>query len=403
LGDSGPPPTTHNRQPRSQICGHLRNLRINIWSQKLIHQLELSGLRAQIGIAATPGLALHAARQAAPFLFVKEPEEFLSALPVESLDPPPEILLILRKWGIRTLGALTALGKQHLTERLGPEALELLDQATARQIRPLNLVTPPEIFEETMEFQHEIESLDPLLFVLRRFIDQICSRLELMSLAAEELRLRLTLASGADYEKTFRIPAPTSQADALFRTLHTHLENVRTDAPIIALHLSANPCRSRTHQFDLFEASLRDPTQFHETVARLSSLLGPDRAGTPVVQSSHRPDAFRMQPADFDSVNSARRANREPPSANTIGLCLRRFRPPIPVTVKLQDNLPIFLFGPKLNGRIAAAQGPWRRSGDWWDKDQLWQRDEWDIETADGALYRLYQMNEDWFLEGMYD
>ena len=94
--------------------------------------------------------------------------------------------------------------------------------------------------------------------------------------------------------------APTSNVETLFRMLHTHLETLRTEHPIVALELSAMPGRAINHQFGLFESVLRDPNHFHETLARLTALVGAERIGTPVNEESYKPDAFRMEPASLD-------------------------------------------------------------------------------------------------------
>src|SRR5439155_224849 len=67
-----------------------------------------------------------------------------------------------------------------------------------------------------------------------------------------------------------------------------------------AIELEAQPSRSVRQQFGLFETALRDPMQLHETLARLVGLLGADRVGTPVLEETHRPDAFRMEPFGWE-------------------------------------------------------------------------------------------------------
>jgi len=74
------------------------------------------------------------------------------------------------------------------------------------------------------------------------------------------------------------------------------LENFKSEYPIIAVALTAQPIRPASQQFGLFETALRNPQQLYETLARLSALLGGDRVGTPVLEETHRPDAFRMEP-----------------------------------------------------------------------------------------------------------
>src|SRR5437899_2049043 len=261
------------------------------FGQQIIALLQQFHLKAQIGIAATPSVALHAARRANPFLRVDDPAGFLNELPIESLDPSPELLNILQRWGIRTIGAFLALGKDALAERLGSESLELFERVSTTEVRPLKLTNPPEIFEETFEFENEIESLEPLLFILRRFLEQIALRLTLSAFAAEQVFLRLTLSENSKYERAFKIPAPTTDVNVLFRVLFTHLENLRTEHPIKSLYLRAQPCRPASEQFGLFDCVLRDPNHFYETVGRLIALLGPDRVGIPEVQWTWRPDA----------------------------------------------------------------------------------------------------------------
>ncbi|MGZ4963127.1 MAG: Y-family DNA polymerase, partial [Limisphaerales bacterium] len=347
------------------------------WANKISCPLSQLGFDANIGLAETPTLALQAAKHAASspslpegrrglgrggLLFVENANEFIISLPIESLSPPSEILEVLRKWGIRTVGAFLALGKDKLAERLGAEAVELFDSVSAHEIRPLNLYIPSAIFEESIEFENPIETLEPLLFMLKRFVDQLSRRFEIIYLVAGELHLRIGLQSGQNYEHTFRVPAPTRDVETLFRMLHTHLENVRTEAPIISLTLAAKPCRAGNHQFGLFEVALRDPNQFHETLARLTGLLGPDRAGTPRLEQSHRPDAFKMETPDFDSERRVTTRREGAPTSDSarlllkseisnfklkfaigqpqsaIGPALRRFRPPIQATVEMRND-----------------------------------------------------------------
>ena len=75
------------------------------------------------------------------------------------------VLDILHRWGIHTLGQFAALNKQEVGARLGPIGLQLWDRAKGKTTRLLKLVSPPESFEEAFEFENEIETVEPLLFM----------------------------------------------------------------------------------------------------------------------------------------------------------------------------------------------------------------------------------------------
>src|SRR5919204_3429957 len=124
-----------------------------------------------------------------------------------------EILAILHKWGVHTLGQLAALDKEQLGARLGPEAVRMWERANGQSNRVLKLVRPPETFEESFEFENEIETAEPLFFMLRRFLEQLAVRLAAIYLVAKELTLRLTFGNKQIYERVFKIPQPTNDID----------------------------------------------------------------------------------------------------------------------------------------------------------------------------------------------
>src|SRR5438045_8954964 len=123
---------------------------------------------------------------------------------------------------------------------------------------------------------------EPLLFMLRRFLEQLAVRLGAIYLVAKELTLQITFGNKQTYERVFKIPQPTNDVDLLFRMLHTHLENFKSEHPIIAVALSAQPIKPAREQFGLFETTLRNPNQLYESLAALTGFLGADRVGAAV-------------------------------------------------------------------------------------------------------------------------
>ena len=335
-----------------------------------------------------------------------------------------EIFAILHKWGIHTLGQLAALDKEQLGARLGPEAIHMWERANGRSNRLLKLIRPPESFQESFEFEGEIETAEPLLFMLRRFLEQLAVRLAAIYLVAKELTLRITFANSRQdepavarkqsYERVFKIPQPTNDVDLLFRMLQTHLENFRSEHPIVAVALNAEPIKPAGEQFGLFETTLRNPHQLSETLARLTALLGCDRIGTPVLEETHRPDAFRMQPFRWDILESAVPSGKTPHALRTAHAtaALRRFRPPVSASVLRDEETPMHVRSPEMSEKIMAQRGPYLLSGNWWDGES-WASAEWDVQLEGGELVRCHQSEQPapsynvtrrtWKVDGIYD
>ena len=308
-----------------------------------------------------------------------------------------QILSILHKWGVHTLGQLAILDREQLGARLGPEVIQMWERANGQSNRVLKLIRPPESFEESFEFENEIETAEPILFMLRRFLEQLAIRLSGIYLVAKELTLHITFTDKQIYERIFKIPQPTNNVDLLFRMLHTHLENFKSKYPIVAVALSAQPIKPAREQFGLFETTLRNPHQLSETLGRLTALLGADRVGTPVLEETHRPDAFRMEAFLWHGLPAHPIGRMPMPRA-----ALRRFRPNVSASVLLDEDGPVHVRGADVRGKIIEQRGPFLISGNWWD-EKSWTRAEWDLDLEDGKLVRCHESEGTWRIDGVYD
>jgi protein ImuB len=269
----------------------------------------------------------------------------------------------------------------------------------------LRLVRAPERYEEAFDFEQALDTAQPLLFLLRRFVDQLSARLGAAGLAAAELRLVLPLDDGTRYERLFQIPSPTANADVLFRVLDTLFENLRLEQAPVGVRLAVEPARPEHQQFRLFENALRDPNRFAETLARISAVVGSGNVGVPELKSTHKPDQFTLTMPDFGTRPMSQQASASRAgSPAAVGLPLRRFRPPLAAQVHAMaagGRRPEYVVSEQAHGRVVDALGPYRISGEWWET--VWSAEEWDVQMESGGLYRLSRQGEAWTVEGCYD
>jgi protein ImuB len=305
------------------------------------------------------------------------------------------VLAILHKWGIHILGDLARIDKEELRARLGAGAVMLWERANGQSRRLLKLVQPPECFQESFEFEHEVETIEPLLFMLRRFLQQLSVRLNALYLVVREVTLRIKFSSRVEYVRRFPIPQPTNEIDLLFRILHTHFENFKSDHAITAISVEVEPIKPSRQQFGLFETALRDPNQLYETLTRLTALLGSDRVGTPVLEETHRADAFHIESFSWQLPDCA-------PINSPVRLALRRLRPGAPVSVLLDGNTLVHLRSAEVSGTVSRQKGPYVGSGNWWD-EKAWTSQEWDLQLENDLLLRCKHTGESWELDGVYD
>jgi protein ImuB len=142
---------------------------------------------------------------------------------------------------------------------------------------------------------------------------------------------------------------------------------------------------------------LRNPQQLSETLGRLTALLGADRIGTPVLEETHRADAFRMEPFSWNGL-PAHPIGRMPMRR----AMLRRFRPAESASVLLDEKKPAHVRSVDIRANVIEQRGPYLISGNWWD-EKSWGRAEWDLQLEDGELIRAHESGGSWSVDGIYD
>src|SRR5207249_4231929 len=127
-----------------------------------------TGAQAALALATNPDAAISAARGFPGVHIIPHGDEakFLATLPVTLLDPSPELLETLERWGIRRFGELAALPPLGIAERLGPEGLRLRQLARGEAERKLRAIEDPLCFEDRIELDYPVELLEPLAFLL---------------------------------------------------------------------------------------------------------------------------------------------------------------------------------------------------------------------------------------------
>jgi protein ImuB len=423
-------------------------------ARDLAHRMSKMELEANVAVASNPDAALLAACGFSGVTLIAEGHEAerLGDLPVDVLlesfafdaEEAVRWLETFDRWGIRKLRALASLPEVPLSERLGQQGIRLQKLAQGRTARNLRLFEPALVFAECVELEYPMVLLEPLAFLLNRMLEQVCARLGARALAAQELRLQLELEPYAErrkpdvsaaeqpngpvqFTRTLRLPVPMLDVKMFLKLLQLDLQAHPPGAPIVKIHVSAEPARPRATQSGLFLPPFPEPEKLELTLARIAGMVGEGRVGSVELLDTHREDTFevrRFAPVEPETKKSAKRErNGNVPkngSARQVEenaqeqiravIALRLFRPPLRAVITVREGKPVrlrCLQRADIRGEIVWTAGPWRSSGDWFEQEG-WSREEWDIAIpaeSGFVLYRLVQdkLNSKWFVEGTYD
>ena len=400
---------------------HEKNL-----AQEAMRRLEAAALPGRVGIGSSKLTARIAAELPGTPVIVAPGREaaFLAPLPLSRLCTELKIASVLERWGIDSIGQFARLPEGEVATRLGDIGRELHWSARGIDPRPIIPVQPPPSFDEGMDLEWPLISMEPFLFVANAALDRLATRLEARGYSCRKLDLMLRLEPDGWDTRSIELPAPTRDVKTLLTLTRLNLEEKPPNAPVAGFRFIAHPDKPRRGQLSLFGPPALSPDKLTATIARIGSIVGADRIGSPRTVDGYLPERHEL--ANYDPPPPPR-VRRSPRKGRGL-LAVRVLRPPMEVDVitnalpSSPDAIPTrhlalqeihsLVNATEENGRkqlriegsVRIASGPWTLEDGWWTEAAT-QRDYWDVELARGGLYRVYRERGSgkWYVDGVYD
>lgn len=287
-------------------------------AEKLVDEIDAqTGVECRIGVADGLFAAILAARHARHV----EPggsREFLAPLPIEEVEQladrlgqkqaaqQPELVDLLRRLGIRTLGEFAGLGRADVATRFGPAALLAHRAAAGQEERPVKRRRPPPELVVTEELDPPVDRVDRAAFVAKALADELHAKLGDLGLACTRLGISARTGNGEELHRIWRCAeplTPAATADRVRWQLDGWLNGRnRKGRPTAGLdELSLRPeevVGAGGLQLDLLSAATGESAaRAGRAFARVQGMLGPESVLTGVLGGGRDPrDQVRFVP-----------------------------------------------------------------------------------------------------------
>ncbi len=378
-------------------------------------RLGARGLAARLAIAPTAGAAWALAHYG-PKAAILGPGDSqpLFDLPVAALRLDDDILLLLRRLGLKRIGDLTGVARDALARRFrtrrAPAANPLvrLDQLLGKVPEPLLPVVAhdmPLVQRRLMEPIRHRALLDRVLDDLAADMARV---LEGRALGARRLELGLWKVDGEVLVRRLELAAASRDAGHIAGLFGRKLDDIDAGFGIELVRLRAPWCEPLALlQADLEAAAEAHGTSLAACIDRLSVRLGAEAVRRPVPHASHLPErAQRWQGALEPEI-----ASQGELAFHARPLKLLDRAEPIAVLYASPDGLPRrFRWRGEVH-EIARAEGPERIAPEWWrERSSTRLRDYYRIEDGEGRRYWIYRAGiagdgrggvPEWFLQGL--
>jgi protein ImuB len=273
-------------------------------AERLIDQVAgETGAECQVGIADGLFGATLAARRGV----MVEPggtARFLAPLPIDELGREPdvdrdELISLLRRLGLLTLGAFAALPSVDVASRFGADAVLAHRLVRGLDPRPPVRRCPVEELSVSVEFDPPVTRVDAAAFASRALADQLHALLAGRGLACTRLGVQARTLDGVELARVWRCASPLTPAGTVDRVrwqLDAWLTRVRIGAGVPAsgglgvLRLSGEEVvEAGTLQLGLWGDVGAADERAGRALVRVQALLGPEAVCTAVLGGGRDP------------------------------------------------------------------------------------------------------------------
>ena len=323
----------------------------------------------------------------------------LQDLPAQSvrwLQLADDKIALLESMGIVTLEHLFALPHDALAKRFGPDFMLYLRRLTGAVPDILPSWQLPDQFRATLEFLHELDTTDQLLFPLRNLLARLQHYLQARQLATTELHFILTLRNRTLQHWPLALAAPHYRSEHMLPLLQLKLAQLQLQAPVLALQLAVNRFVELPRgQQDLLTPWQSDNVSRQQLVDKLKARLGDDNVCGLGMVADHRPEkswAACVPGAGKILADPASEKNNEQAQEQRPFWLLST-----PQKLRDKKGLPLH------EGELQLLKGPERIDTGWWD-DQPVNRDYFVARQPGGRLLWIYRDRVDlhWYLHGIF-
>lgn len=379
--------------------------------------LRARGLVARLALAPTAGAAWALAHHGPAAAIVPQGEDIaaqLAELPVAALRLDEDVLLLLKRLGLKRLGELGGVARPALARRFrnrrtaAANPLLRLDQLCGRIPEPLLpavAIAAPLVQRRLVEPLRHRDLLDRVVADLATDLARL---LEGRAEGARRLELGLWKVDGEVVVRHLELAAASRDPAHLCRLFAARLDGVDAGFGIELVRLRSPWTQPLPLTQPDFEASAeRHGTSLAACLDRLSVRLGPQAVRRPHAHASHIPErAQRWQPP-ADSLPVAQGELAFP--ARPLKLLDRA--EPIAVLYATPDGMPRRFRWRGNVHEVARAEGPERIAPEWWrERSTARLRDYYRIEDGEGRRYWIYRQGvagdgrggaPAWFLHGL--